>query len=102
MSISILEAMAAAKPVVTTRVGEAPHLIEHRVNGFLYGPGDIDGMAAAIVQLARDESLRRSIGRAAAVRVAQRFTVEHMTRAYEKVYTDVLGGDNSTPTDARD
>ena len=41
MSISILEAMIAAKPVVSTRVGEAPHLIEQERDGQLFTPGDI-------------------------------------------------------------
>jgi glycosyltransferase involved in cell wall biosynthesis len=100
MSISILEAMAAGKSVVSTEVGEAPHLIEHGTDGFLYKPRDVEGMASAILMLAQDTLLRRMTGEAAARKVAQQFTVDHMTRAYEKVYLDVLHWDNSRPANA--
>lgn len=91
MSISILEAMAAGKSIVSTRVGEAPHLMEHGTEGLLFEPRDVDGMTAAILMLAQEQSVRRAMGEAAARKVAERFTVEHMTRAYERVYLDVLG-----------
>ena len=90
MSISILEAMAAAKPVISTRVGEAPHVIEHGVNGFLFEPRDVEGMAAAVLLLARECETRRSVGVAAARTVTERFTVDHMARAYEQVYEGLV------------
>jgi glycosyltransferase involved in cell wall biosynthesis len=90
MSISILEAMAAGTSVVSTDVGEAPHLIEHGTEGFLYKPRDVEGMASAILLLAQDARLRRVTGEAAARKVAQRFSVEDMTRAYEELYLDAL------------
>jgi glycosyltransferase involved in cell wall biosynthesis len=100
MSISILEAMAAGKAVVSTEVGEAPHLIEHGTEGFLYKPHDVDGMASAILELAHDALLRRVTGEAAARKVALRFTVDHMTRAYERVYLDVLQRDQGRAANA--
>ncbi len=100
MSISILEAMAAGKSVVSTDVGEAPHLIEHGTEGFLYKPRDVEGMASAILVLAQDALLRRVTGEAAARKVAQRFTVDHMTRAYEEVYLNVLQWDKGGPANA--
>ena len=93
MSISLLEAMAAGKCVVSTKVGEAPHLIEHGTDGFLYEPRDIDGMTSAILALAQDVQLRNATGEAAAHKVAQWFTVDRMTRAYEDLYLDVLQWD---------
>lgn len=100
MSISILEAMAAGKPVVSTLVGEAPHLIENGSEGFLFKAGDIEGMAEAILRLSQDEGLRHSVGDAAARKVAQQFTVAHMARAYEQVYLDVLRKDSALVTRA--
>lgn len=100
MSISILEAMAAGKTVVSTEVGEAPHLIEHGADGFLYKPGDVEGMASALLALAQQPLLRRLTGEAAARKVAQRFTVDHMTRAYENLYLNVLQWDNGGAANA--
>lgn len=89
MSIALLEAMSAGKPPVTTRVGEAPYMVENEGDGLLVEPRDIDGMAGALTRLIDDVELRRRLGAAAAAKVAGQFTVENMTRAYERVY---LGG----------
>lgn len=86
MSIALLEAMAAARPIVTTRVGENPHVIEDGVDGLIVEPKDIDGMAAALRRLADDPELRARMGSAAARKAERQFTVEHMTRAYEEIY----------------
>jgi glycosyltransferase involved in cell wall biosynthesis len=91
MSVVVLEAMGAGTPVVATRVGENPKVIEHGVDGLLVQPKDIDGMAAALTHLMDDADLRLRLGRAARAKVEQRFTVAHMTRAYEQAYLDALG-----------
>ena len=90
MSIAILEAMAVGRPVVATRVGEAPHVIADGIDGLLVDASDIDGMAAAITRLADDAELRRKIGNAAARTVEQRFTMSHMAHAYEAMYLDTV------------
>ena len=90
MSISILEAMGAGKPVISTRVGEAPHLIKDGVNGLLVESRDITGMAGAVLALAGNEKRRHDIGAEAARTVTERFTVGHMARAYEQVYLELL------------
>ncbi len=90
MSISILEAMAAGKAIVATDVGETPRVIEEGAQGLLFRPGDVNGMAGAISMLAADPGSRRRLGDAASQKVAERFTVDHMTRAYEKLYLEVL------------
>ncbi len=86
MSVVILEAMANRKPVVATRVGENPRVIEDGVDGLLVNARDIDGMAAALGRLIADAGLRRRLGAAARRKVEQQLTVTHMTRAYEVVY----------------
>jgi glycosyltransferase involved in cell wall biosynthesis len=90
MSISILEAMAAGKPIVSTKVGETPHLITHGSEGLLCAQRDIESMASALSRLAKDEGLRRSMGVAVARKVSECFTVDHMARAYEQVYLNTL------------
>jgi glycosyltransferase involved in cell wall biosynthesis len=90
MSISILEAMAAGKPVVSTLVGEAPHLIEQGVEGLLFAPGDVGAMSDALLALAADPASRLQMGTAAAKKVAAHFTVGHMARAHEALYQDLM------------
>ncbi|MFN2501632.1 MAG: glycosyltransferase family 4 protein [Pyrinomonadaceae bacterium] len=62
MPISVIEAMAAGLPVITTKVGGIPELIEHGVDGFLVEPGDIKSIAATIETLINDKHLRRQVG----------------------------------------
>jgi glycosyltransferase involved in cell wall biosynthesis len=86
MSISLLEAMAAGKAIVTTRVGETPHIVENEVDGLLVDARDIRGLAAALQRLIGDRALRTRFGEAAARKAKQDFTVERMTRGYEEIY----------------
>lgn len=90
MSVAILEAMAAAKPIVATRVGENGAILDDGIDGLLVKPRDIDGMAAALGRLAADPGLRQRLGRAAASKVAHGFTVQQMARAYEQLYMETL------------
>jgi glycosyltransferase involved in cell wall biosynthesis len=90
MSIVILEAMAAGKPVVATRVGENAHVIEDGVDGLLVESKDVKGMASALARLIDDPELRRRLGDAASRKISQQFTVERMTREYEEIYLRTL------------
>lgn len=90
MSVVILESMAAGKPIVATRVGENPHIIAHGEDGLLVDPRDVDGMTDALGSLIQDASMRRRLGDAGRAKVLRQFTVEHMTRAYEQLYEDLV------------
>lgn len=90
MSMVILEAMAAKRAIVATRVGENGRIIEDGVDGLLVQPRDIGGMAAALGRLIDDSALRVRLGEAARAKVEQRFTVAHMTKAYEAIYSDLM------------
>jgi glycosyltransferase involved in cell wall biosynthesis len=92
MSIVILEAMAAGKPIVATRVGENAHVLEDEVDGLLVEPKDVKGMAAALGRLIDDAELRCRLGKASARKVTQQFTVERMTRSYEEIYQAAYEG----------
>lgn len=89
MSIAVLEAMAAGVPVVASRVGENPYIIDHGKDGLLVEPRDVDGMARELTRLVDDAALRRRLGDAGSEKVARQFTVTHMTRAYEKIYQEL-------------
>jgi O-antigen/teichoic acid export membrane protein/glycosyltransferase involved in cell wall biosynthesis len=62
MPVSVLEAMAAGLPVISTRVGGIPELIEDGVEGYLVAPGDVEALANRITRLIRDPSERRRMG----------------------------------------
>ncbi len=87
--LAALEAMACELPVVASRVGGLPEVIEHEHNGFLHDPEDLDGMAASGVALLTDDGLHARIA-AAAVQTAQgRFCADRIVPRYERYYADV-------------
>ena len=69
----IAEAMAASKPVVATRVGGIPELVEDGRTGYLVGRGDHEGMAEKILALLGDSSLRHQMGTAGRLAAEARF-----------------------------
>jgi glycosyltransferase involved in cell wall biosynthesis len=69
--LSLMEAMALRKPVVATRVGGVPELVRDGIDGILIDPGDLKGMAMAIVKLLADPALRSLMGAAGRQHVAR-------------------------------
>lgn len=74
MPVAILEAMAAALPVVSTRHAGIPEAVVDNQTGFLCDEGDTAGMAEAIMLLARDPALRSELGAAGWSRARERFS----------------------------
>lgn len=80
-----LEAMAAGLPVVSTAVGGVPEVVADGETGFLVPPRDPDALASAILQLVRDDGLRKRMGAAGRARAAL-FSVEKMVEGVVGVY----------------
>ncbi len=81
--LSVIEALACGTPVIATRRGSMPELIDHGVTGFL-----VDGVDEAVAAIARLGEIDRAACRAA---VAARFTVDRMADAYLALYRRIIG-----------
>jgi glycosyltransferase involved in cell wall biosynthesis len=101
MPLSLLEAMARARPIVATRVGGVPDVIEHGEQGLLIPSGDPVAMADALATLVDDAELARHLGEQAAERVRTAFTWRHAIERFETVYDEVLGLAGFTPDSDR-
>jgi N-acetyl-alpha-D-glucosaminyl L-malate synthase BshA len=88
--LAALEAMACELPVVASRVGGLPEVIEHGVTGFLHAPEDLEGMSASALLLLEDAGLRRHIGTAARTVVSERFCADLVVPQYEAFYEEIL------------
>lgn len=73
LPMAMLEAMAAARPVVVTAVGGIPDAVQDGANGLLVVPGQVAALAGALGRLLGDAALRRRLGQAARATVAARF-----------------------------
>jgi len=86
--LSILEAMALSRPVVASRVGGIPEVIEDGVSGLLVPPRDPEALAGAIIRLLKDHPYADMIGRAGHDVVHERFCIGLMVRAVETIYDE--------------
>ena len=86
----LLEAMAAGRPVVATRVGGIPELIGDGDNGFLIEPGDVRGFAAAASRLLRDPELARRMGAAGRRRALTQHSCAEAAERLAAIYQDAL------------
>lgn len=86
----ILEAFAAAKPVVATRVGGVPEVVEEGVSGLLVPPRKPDLLADAIVKMLSDPPRMKAMGQAGYERVKRDFTFEAQTQKLEAIYQEVI------------
>jgi glycosyltransferase involved in cell wall biosynthesis len=95
LSLALLEAMASGKPVVATRVGGNPELIDHGRTGFLVQPEDARDLAANLLKLLNDPETMQQFGRQAEERVRQHFSMKQMVDRYRGLYIWSLSVDNS-------
>ena len=90
LPLSVLEAMASARPVVATDVAGSNEVVRHAESGLLVPPADPRALADAIRRVLSDRVEAERLARAGRARVEREFSVERMVRGVEAVYDQVL------------
>jgi glycosyltransferase involved in cell wall biosynthesis len=88
--VALIEAMAAGRPVVATRVGGVGDVVEDGVTGYLAPAGNATAVADAIVDLLSDPKRRQIMGEAGRERVVPRFTATRLLTDLDRLYADLL------------
>lgn len=91
LPLTLLEALARARPVVATAVGGIPEVIEDGVSGRLVPPDDPAAFAAALESFQQKPDAAFRLGRAGARVVAESYTWAHVAEEFESLYDEVLG-----------
>lgn len=92
MPLTLLEAMAAGKPVIATAVGGVPELVEDGRTGLLVPPKDVNALCKAILQMAEDPALRLHLGKAGQQRAVELFDLSRTAKGYESLYMGLPAG----------
>jgi len=96
--VAILEACASGLPVIATKHAGIPDVVLHNETGLLVEEGDLQGMAAFIVELAKHPQLAAGMGIAAAERMKENFTLKHHIQTVWKVIQQAI--DRIEPQDS--
>jgi len=95
MPMCMLEAMAASKAVAAARVGAIPEIIIPERTGLLLAPGDVNGLAQAILRLVENPRLAGELGRNACLQVQQNYSAQAMAKAYVERYQAIIARRNA-------
>ncbi len=86
---ALVEAMAAGRPVIATRVGGVPALIQDCRNGMLVPAGDVTALTRALSQILSRPDWAKELGEEASLSIDKRFDAAEMVRMVEAVYDEV-------------
>jgi glycosyltransferase involved in cell wall biosynthesis len=95
LGLAAIEAMASGTPVVASRIGGLPEVVEDGVTGFLVEPGDVGVLRARLAEVLADRRLAERLGRNGRERVLERFTWEACAERCLAAYSELV------PTGAR-
>lgn len=97
MPMVLLEAMASSLPVVATRVGGVPELVQEGEHGLLAAPRSADSLEQAMLGMIDNPEQAREMGRRAQARIERHFTLEQTVRQLIDIYLDVPGPHRTQP-----
>jgi len=92
LPLSIVEAMACGRPIVSAAVGGIPEVVAHGEHGFLVEGREASRFADSCLALIRDESLRAAMGERAAATAHSRLSAPTMADAYRRLYERCVAG----------
>jgi glycosyltransferase involved in cell wall biosynthesis len=95
--VSVIEALAAGRPVVATRVGGVPDVVRDGEDGFLVDAGATDDLAERLSRLAADPDLRERLGAAGRARVVPRYAVDRLVDDVDRLYCSLLAAAGIRP-----
>ncbi len=90
LGVAALEAMAAGRPIVASRVGGLAEAVVDERTGLLVPPNDPGALATALARLLRDPALRTRLAEAGPARIAEGFGADALVNAYENLYFEVI------------
>ena len=84
-----LEAMAAGRPIVATRVSAVPEVVQEGATGLLVPPRDPEALAEAMLALLNDRERAQQMGAAGSIRLKEQFTEDKMVESVEQLYAEL-------------
>lgn len=96
--VTIIEALAAGRPIVSTNVGGVADVVRDGVDGFLVEVGDTAAMAARLAEIAADPALAERLGQAGRERVLKRYAVARLVDDVDRLYRALLEGTSRAST----
>ena len=87
--VSILEALAAERPVIATRVGSVPETVADGENGYLVAPGDAETLAARTIELFDHPEHAEALGRAGRETVLHHWSIDRMVEGYQELIAEI-------------
>jgi len=96
--LAALEAMACEVPVIASRVGGIPEVVDDGLTGCLAAVGDIEKMSADAARMLSDEDLRREMGRRARESAVSRYSTDLVIPQYIEFYECVIAASKDRPT----
>ena len=99
LGISIIEAMAAEKPVVATDIGGIPEVVKNGETGLLVLPRNSEALAQAIIELLRNPKKANTMGKKGKIRFQEKFTNKRMLSEVENLYVALLNQKKENQTE---